>query len=190
MSFCVLFVCKCVLYYCHRVSTQLQLINISISISVYEYCSYDWVVSGYCSLYFSEGCATIPWTFLLALLTEGSQGLPTDVSRRCSQISTKIARWSSSPIVRICVHGQKITKSLGHCCKIFSRVSFYFLRAYTVLRDTLYLFELHVCCVVWGFQSFFEESYSVLVRECKSTGNLLLSFRRCLLPPTFKAVEE
>jgi len=29
VSFCVLLVCKCVLYYCHRVTTQLQLINIS-----------------------------------------------------------------------------------------------------------------------------------------------------------------
>ena len=35
--FCVLFVCKCVLYYCHWASTQLQLIkyiNININVSI------------------------------------------------------------------------------------------------------------------------------------------------------------
>ena len=32
--FCVLFVCKCVLYCCQRVATQLQLTNTSISISI------------------------------------------------------------------------------------------------------------------------------------------------------------
>jgi len=30
--FCVLFLCECVLYYCHRVSIQLQLTNISYHI--------------------------------------------------------------------------------------------------------------------------------------------------------------
>jgi hypothetical protein len=39
VSFCVLFVCKCVLYYCHRVTTQLQLINISITIKNCKHCA-------------------------------------------------------------------------------------------------------------------------------------------------------
>jgi len=34
--FCVLFMCECVLYYCHRVSTQLQLTNISISYNIFS----------------------------------------------------------------------------------------------------------------------------------------------------------
>jgi len=34
--FYVLFMCKCVLYYCHRVSTQLQLKNISYHAKIPE----------------------------------------------------------------------------------------------------------------------------------------------------------
>jgi len=36
VSFYVLLVCKCVMYYCHRVSAQLQFTNISFYIISYE----------------------------------------------------------------------------------------------------------------------------------------------------------
>jgi hypothetical protein len=43
VSFCVLFVCKCVLYYFHRVATQLQLTNIYhiISYRIMSYIIYN-----------------------------------------------------------------------------------------------------------------------------------------------------
>ena len=41
VSFSVLFVCKCVLCYCHRMATQLQLTNISYHIISYHIISYQ-----------------------------------------------------------------------------------------------------------------------------------------------------
>jgi len=44
--FCVLFMCKSILYYCHGVSTQLQLTNISYHIVYQGHCSTSRKVAG------------------------------------------------------------------------------------------------------------------------------------------------
>ena len=54
--FYVMFLCKSVLYYCHRVSTQLQLTNILMSLSlwskIYFYCHiYEFLFFMFCSVY-------------------------------------------------------------------------------------------------------------------------------------------
>ena len=51
---CVLFVCKCVLYYCHRVSTHLQLTNICNAVS-YLIISYRIIKRHFKKRYVNEG---------------------------------------------------------------------------------------------------------------------------------------
>ena len=68
--FCVLFVCKCVVYYCHRVSTKLQLTNISYHIISRK--------AGRC-----VGLTTLPIAFAkcLEILGAWNSWRPKDLSR-------------------------------------------------------------------------------------------------------------
>ena len=58
VSFYVLFVCKCVLYFCHRVTTQLQLTNISYHIILYQTINIFYL----CGLLVSNPSASSPQT--------------------------------------------------------------------------------------------------------------------------------
>ena len=57
--FCVLFVCKCVLYYCHWVSTQLQLTNISY-IYIHKMRGISWLAE---NLFSQVGVRLLVFTF-------------------------------------------------------------------------------------------------------------------------------
>ena len=62
--FCVLFVCKYVLYYCHRVSTQLQLINISnkgLKAVISDASRYSWATVGHFSVLGIQNSAVLSY---------------------------------------------------------------------------------------------------------------------------------
>jgi len=74
LLFCVLFVCKCVLYYCHQMSTQLQLTNISkpkIPFGIFSVpcqCQYRYsFISWYLYLVCTQQRFT-PWWLLIAVV--------------------------------------------------------------------------------------------------------------------------
>ena len=89
--FCVLFVCKCVLYYCYWVSTQLQLTNMSHPIVTTPLCTNIYTVSW-----------TI-WTFFMTLKTQHTWYIVyleelSDVLQKC--LLTHSNRLSSPSVAR------------------------------------------------------------------------------------------
>ena len=66
--FCVLFVCKCVLYYCHQVSTQLQLTKYVISDVAPQIHNQGAVDGSECSLYTLPPPKGTPFPFQYPLI--------------------------------------------------------------------------------------------------------------------------
>ena len=70
VSFCVLFVCKCVLYDCHRVGTQLQLTNISYINHIISYHIISYHIISYHIISYIISCRIVSYRVVSCLFAQ------------------------------------------------------------------------------------------------------------------------